>query len=379
MARRIDKAMTGPARGEAADFVITLLPAGQGDCLLLEYGGPDAYSRVLIDGGPARSYKAIAAKLAALPPGHRRLDLLVLTHVDADHIEGVIKLINDADLAVEVAEVWFNGYQQLPPDPHLGPAQGEILSALLDARKIPWNTAFGGGAVQRHRGSPLPRVTLPGELELTVLGPDEAALQSLRKVWEKECAKAGIAEGSTREALDLLASQKRLLPLDSYLDSADVTQLAALPEREKDTSVTNASSIVLLAEYRGHSILLPGDSTPAILTAGLERLIAERGLGVLDVGAVKLPHHGSRHNVTRDVLDLIQSPVYLVSTDGSYFGHPDPAAIARVIAGKKGRCRLIFNYQTPITSQWDDDSLLTRYGYQAEYAADGARGIEVAI
>lgn len=371
--------MTGPARCETVDFVITLLPAGQGDCLLLEYGRPDAYSRVLIDGGPARSYTALAARLAALPPSHRRLDLLVLTHVDADHIEGVIKLINDADLAVEVAEVWFNGYRQLPPDSHLGPPQGEILSALLAERKIPWNTAFGGGAVQRHRGDPLPRVTGPGELELTVLGPDDAALRSLRRVWEKECAKAGIAEGSTREALDLLAGQKRLHPLDSYLAPADLTQLAALPELEKDTSVTNASSIVLLAEYRGRSILLPGDSTPAILTAGLERLLAARGLGVLAVDAVKLPHHGSRHNVTRDVLDLIQSPVYLVSTDSSYFDHPDPAAIARLIAGKNGRCRLIFNYRTSITSQWADDSLLTRYGYQAEYAADDTRGIQVAI
>jgi beta-lactamase superfamily II metal-dependent hydrolase len=371
--------MTGPARSEAADFAITLLPAGQGDCLLLEYGRPGAYSRVLIDGGPARSYGALAARLIAIPPRERRLDLLVLTHVDADHIEGVIKLLNDADLAVDVAEVWFNGYKQLPPDPYLGAAQGEILSTLLAERKIPWNTAFGGGAVQRHRGSALPRVTLPGGLVLTVVGPDDAALRSLRTAWEKECRSAGIAPGSTRDALDLLARQKRLRPLDTYLAPADVTEMAARPEQQKDKSVTNASSIVLLAEYGGRSVLLAGDSTPTVLAAGLERLLAERRSSVLEVGAVKLPHHGSRHNVTREVLDLIRSPVYLVSTDSSYFSHPDPEAIARLITHEAGRPRLVFNYRTKITDQWSDNSLLGRYSYQVEYAVDSTNGIWVAI
>jgi beta-lactamase superfamily II metal-dependent hydrolase len=115
--------MTGTMRREAdaARLSVTLLPAGQGDSVLIEYGDAGDPRRILIDGGPARSYGGISAQFARIQPHLRRLDLLVLTHVDADHIEGVIKLLNDADLAVKIAEVWFNGYQQLPPDEYLGP------------------------------------------------------------------------------------------------------------------------------------------------------------------------------------------------------------------------------------------------------------------
>ena len=371
----------GAARQDAgtASLSLTLLPAGQGDSILIEYGPPVAPRRVLVDGGPARSYGRISEKLAAIEPPLRHLDLLVMTHVDADHIEGVIKLVNDADLALEIAEVWFNGYQQLPPDDELGPAQGEILSALLERRGIPHNRAFSCAAVERQRGGPLPRVEMPGGLTLTVLAPDDITLRALRQVWEKECRAAGIAPGSTPDALELLAASRRLSPEDSYLGGIDVDALAAQPEGDEDGSVTNASSIVLLAEFGGRSVLLAGDSTPAVLAAGVERLLAERNLPVLDVAAFKLPHHGSRYNVTRDVLELVRSPIYLVSTDSKYFRHPDAAAIARVITHGPTGSRIVFNYRTDITGVWSDPFLMARHSYLAEYPGSAAEGICVAI
>ncbi|MEV6850666.1 hypothetical protein [Actinoplanes sp. NPDC051411] len=345
---------------------MSVLPAGQGDSILLEYGDPLAPHRVLVDGGPARCYDHLAARLAELPADRRHLELLVLTHVDGDHIEGVLKLVNDAGLGVRIDEAWFNGYEQLPPDDYLGPAQGEILSALLKARAIPLNAAFGGGAVCRRPGSDLPRVRLPGGLALTVLGPDLATLRALRSVWEVECRRAGIEPGSQRDAFELLAARAKLRPLDAYLDGFDPAALAAAPEADEDASITNASSIVLLAEYDGSAVLLAGDATPPGLTGGLERLLAERDRAVLDLSAVKLPHHASRRNVTREVLGLLRAPAWLVSSDGSYFGHPDPEAIARVVTARPGG-RLLFNYRTEKTGLWAD--------HGATYPSDIDRGI----
>ena len=362
-----------------ARLSVVLLPAGQGDSVLIEYGDAQAPRRILVDGGPARSYRAISERLGKIEPSPRRLDLMVMTHVDADHIEGVIKLVNDADLAIEISEVWFNGYRQLPPDDTLGPAQGEILSALLEERRIPLNVAFSSAAVQRQRGMQLPRVELPGGLTLTVLAPDDGALRTLRRLWDKECRAAGIAPGSTRDALELLAASKRLSPDDSYLDRLDVDALAAQRETEEDGSVANASSIVLLAEVGGRSVLLAGDSTPQVLTAGLERLLAERNIPVLDVDAFKLPHHGSRYNVTRELMQLVRSPIYLVSTDSKYFKHPDPAAIARVIAYGSPGSRIVFNYRTDITGVWSDPLLMNRHAYRAEYPRETAGGVRVDI
>jgi len=355
---------------------IELLPAGHGDCILIEYGPPDSPRRVLVDGGPARSYPALAARLARIPPDRRRIDLLVVTHVDADHIEGVLRLLNDPGLAVEVGEVWFNGYRHLPPDDLLGPAQGEIVSALLLARDLPWNTSFDGGPVRRGREGPLPRRELPGGLVLTVLAPGDADLRALRRVWERECRRAGITPGSTAPAP---TTDQRLTPLDAYLGDLDVAALAALPQTETDTSPANASSIVLLAEHGGHSVLLAGDSAPDTLAAGVERLLAERGLDVLAVDLFKLPHHGSRYNVTREVLELVRARIFGVSTDGKYFGHPDGAAIARLLVGGPPGGRIVFNYRTAGTAPWSEPSVLEKYGFVAECPPAGAEGAAVTL
>ena len=71
-------------------FRIELLPARHGDCLLLEYGDAARPHRVLIDGGPIGAYGALSQRLAALPDDERELELLVITHVDGDHIEGCL-------------------------------------------------------------------------------------------------------------------------------------------------------------------------------------------------------------------------------------------------------------------------------------------------
>ena len=39
--------------------------------------------------------------------------------------------------------------------------------------------------------------------------------------------------------------------------------------------------------------------------------------------AVKLPHHGSRNNVSQELIEVIESRSYLFSTSGAVYKHPD--------------------------------------------------------
>ena len=68
-------------------FRIEMLPAAHGDCLWLEYGTGESAHRILIDGGPSHCYPALRERILHLAPGNRRFDLLVVTHIDADHID----------------------------------------------------------------------------------------------------------------------------------------------------------------------------------------------------------------------------------------------------------------------------------------------------
>jgi beta-lactamase superfamily II metal-dependent hydrolase len=110
-------------------FNIHMLPASEGDCFLVEWGPAQRPQRILIDGGRSRTYKKhLAPMLKDLPEQQKRLRLLVVTHVDRDHIEGILELVKDRNLSLSVEEVWFNNYNDLLSDEPLrgatGPAQG---------------------------------------------------------------------------------------------------------------------------------------------------------------------------------------------------------------------------------------------------------------
>ncbi len=109
------------SRTEAKAPAFEMLPARHGDCLLLHWNAGTSQGRVLIDVGPTTAYEGIAGRLRQLKDP--RIDLLVLTHVDADHIEGAILLLNDSSLGLSIDQVWYNGSPHLTNE--LGPVQGE--------------------------------------------------------------------------------------------------------------------------------------------------------------------------------------------------------------------------------------------------------------
>jgi beta-lactamase superfamily II metal-dependent hydrolase len=94
---------------------IELLPAAHGDAIWIEYGPASRPHRILIDGGPAPTYEAgLRRRIATLPEQKRMLELMVVTHIDADHIDGALILLQElAALKVRVDELWFNGWDQI--------------------------------------------------------------------------------------------------------------------------------------------------------------------------------------------------------------------------------------------------------------------------
>lgn len=90
-----------------------MLPAREGDCLWIEYGDEKRPRRVLIDGGRQSTYAILRQRFAVLPAEQSEFELLILSHVDADHIEGFLKLVADPELPVRFKDVWFNGRYHL--------------------------------------------------------------------------------------------------------------------------------------------------------------------------------------------------------------------------------------------------------------------------
>jgi hypothetical protein len=195
-------------------FTVDMLPAGQGDCVWIEYGTPEHPHRILIDAGPSSAYAALKERLLAArersPERRLHFELLIITHIALDHIEGAIELLVGLPQGVTFGQVWFNGWKHLPDEPSdlLGPIEGEQLSALIARRGLDWNEAFDGAGVCASPNGPLPCVSLAGGMQLTLLSPTTAQLVKLRPKWKEAVEDAGLVAGSPEEALQRLKTKE---------------------------------------------------------------------------------------------------------------------------------------------------------------------------
>ena len=346
-------------------FTIEMLNAGHGDALLVQYGDDSGTHRILIDGGPYRAYDdpgGLLERIQMLGEDERTFELLVITHVDTDHIDGIITLLQEDQLDLTFNDVWFNGWRHLnlAVEGQLGGKQGEFLGALLEHLELPWNQneawANTSGAVVVPDNGDLPVAELPGGATATLLSPGPDQLKALHRDWEKAVKAADFDPGDRRDALEKLKERNDLRPRlgEGVLGT------------KKDTAEANGSSIAFVLEYNGHRLLLTGDAFGPVLEASGKRYAT--GRGGLDVAAFKLPHHGSWSNLSPALLQLVETSTYLVSTDGKYFDHPDEDAMELILLHGGPEPHLVFNYEQEQTKPWLDEARQQHRHYTAERA-----------
>lgn len=339
------------------------LPAREGDSLWVEWSHRGQRRRMLIDGGSgnrAAAPAAIAARIARSAPHQRRFDLVVCTHIDLDHIEGVLGLLSDPPEGFGFDDFWFNGSRHLRADV-LGPKHGDLLGERLSAQSASWNRAFAHRAVVVDGTGPLPVIHLPG-LTLTILGPDWPALDRLALAWPS----VSNLRADEAAAGDVLSDRDAGVPLDN-LARADYVA---------DLSPANGSSIVFLAEDdQGHRVLFGADAPAEMLITSLRRI---QRRGRIRVDLCKVPHHGSSHNVSPELVRLLDCRHWLLSTSGAKFRHPGRRAIARIIADGANPT-LWFNYRSVSNEEYAHPDLVSRYPFTAVHPMAGREGISVTV
>lgn len=358
---------------------LTMLPAAFGDCLLLAYGKTTATHRVLIDAGLKGTFSSVLKPLLKKSGGPSSFDLVVVTHLDRDHICGMLPLVEHTPALIQPDDIWFNGYGHLQGD-QLGAEDAEALGKLLKSRQLPWNTKFERRAVvipdNAKSAADLPRRELPGGATITLLSPYSEQLTALAEAWDSDELGSWDADPDEEqeggEVDDILGKRPPLgsIDVDKVLELADVAF-------EEDTAAPNGSSIAFLLEFDGKRILFGADAHPSVLLHSLQLLAP--GAKRYKVDAFKLPHHGSMNNLSPELLSKLDCPCFLVSTNGSSFGHPHPEAIARILTLSSPK-QLCFNYRSDYTELWNDDGVRTYFGdYEARFPGAGKEGYEIKL
>ena len=146
-------------------------------------------SRILIDGGPAPTYQlpGLRRRIELLPQNARMLELFVVTHIDADHIDGALILLQELMNSVFRSR---SSVQRMGPAAQdraqtFAPLQGEFLGGVItldNTLRQAWNRSFGGKAVATPETGNLTEIKMPGGAK-SLLGPTAAELKRLRARW----------------------------------------------------------------------------------------------------------------------------------------------------------------------------------------------------
>lgn len=256
-------------------------------------------------------------------------------------------------------DVWFNGRAHLDVESELEPfgaAQAERLTTAILDGELPWNGMFGGKTIYLPEGGNPPTKKLKDNLSITILSPTAKQLAALIPKWDDEVRKAGL-DPAVRPP-----TEKQIAGFEAFGGRPNIQTLAQAQTKD-DSAEANGSSIGMLLEFQGKRMLLGADCHPGVLLAGVRRL-KDR----LPVEVFKVPHHGSKGNLTSQLLQAVPAQCYVFSTNGKRFKHPDQEAVARVVLFTKGQGRdVVFNYRSGFNEMWDDDNLASEYGYNLHY------------
>lgn len=337
-------------------YTIHLLPALFGDSILIEYGEKSSPKFILIDGGPYYGFEDMTQALKKVAPKLKTLELLVITHIDIDHIDGIITLLNQPKLPYAIKEVWFNGWDQLKDIKSglMGALQGEYLSDLIKKWRIKHNTSFNGKAVMVDDPNKLPVVTLTGGMKLTLLSPHLDALKKLKNTWSTEI----------KALKDVKSIEKRWQAETRYSRAMGV--LGGKPPHP-DVSIPNASSIAFIADYKGTTCLFAGDTMSAELLKSIEPMCKKQKVDRLKVNAWKLAHHGSKKSTLPSIMKKMNAKNIFISSNGSRYQHPDAECIQSLLENSDKGLELHFNYLSPQNKVWQTAVKQKKFGFTAKY------------
>jgi beta-lactamase superfamily II metal-dependent hydrolase len=151
---------TATASAGGTGLTVSFIDVGQGDAALLH---DSAGCNVLIDGGKPSAGPVVVAYLRA--QGVSRLDTMVATHADSDHIGGLINVLQAGDISV--TQVLYNGYTDTSTT--WSTFAGAVVSKGLTLTVAAWPATYTWCATQAQVLNPSPSVPFNNDNDASVV------------------------------------------------------------------------------------------------------------------------------------------------------------------------------------------------------------------
>jgi beta-lactamase superfamily II metal-dependent hydrolase len=294
-------------------IIFKFLKAGNGDSVLISTNK----SNILIDGGTKRTFNIYLKKeIDRLREANQIVDLMVLTHIDSDHIDGLVKLLENEKMLLEekeisypiVKSIWFNAFENKIFSDDF--SDETSFSGYKTFREF---IAYFDNFISYNDNLSIDNeifFTINSDIDIVLLSPNNQKLKKLHKKYKDKIEE------------DFFTSSS--IEIDKSIE-----ELASL-KFKKDTSPHNGASIAFILVYQNRKYLFLADAHIDLINSSLKELGYSKS-NPLEVEFVKLSHHGSKKNINQEFLDLVRSNNFVILTNGASHGHPDKEALSRII------------------------------------------------
>lgn len=314
-------------------MIVKFLKAQNGDCTVIKYTDDSGAKRnIIIDSGldaayfdPATNvFGELKTEVDEIKASKENIDLLILTHIDNDHICGFLKLFEmDTEVPNYIKKVWFNS--------------GKLIAEKIEEEE---NILLAM------------KMKEPGVVDTGVAeGLDFEAFLLRFNFWERELIVCGQEHNLHNAKFDILGPtipQLRKLLKEYHEKTLDdvytrgkgndwETDILTLIQEEgpkykfsQDKSVKNGSSISFILTLKGKKFVFLGDAHPNPVADELSKL-GYTSKNPLNVEFLKVSHHGSKANNNKKLLAALTTENYIISTNSVGHGHPHKRTLARII------------------------------------------------
>lgn len=326
---------------------IKILKAFNGDSIIISFKNEEGRNRnILIDGGSygtyydssTNLYGELKEEIFSIKKKKEKIDLLVLTHIDNDHICGFLKWFEmDNEAHSFIQNIWFNSgkliaeYFKEPENPdlsvglkifkdsHTGVNEAIDFEEYLNSKNI-WDKKIVTQGMVLH----------DDDIKIQILSPCEAQLKTLLKEYREKTEDDAYTAGLRKDwSTDL----------NSFIQEENKVDF----KFTQDSSVKNGSSISFVLTIKGENFLFLADSHPKEIVNSLKKLGFNKEKP-LEVELFKVAHHGSKSNTNNELLEIIKTDNYIISTNSLGYGHPNKRTLARII-NNNPNATIHFNYK----------------------------------
>jgi hypothetical protein len=348
---------------------------------------------LLADGGRKSSYaKHVAPTLGQLAAAGQEIDIVYVSHIDEDHIAGLVQMVEDLvdwvarDFQHDTGNtdfpepenprpprfkaLWHNAFrdqvdlnlgeledllvlnmraclleESLAQQAHFydnliaGEREALRLSSLAGPNllNIPVNPDFAGGLM--FLDDPPPVVDL-GSMRIHIIGPTTAELKALRDDWNdwvrnnKEKIQ-DIRDEAREDAERLHQDDGTMLQTATLALAAELRQEAEELGDRSGVTPPNLASLMLLVEEDGQSILLTGDGHADDIRQGLQahgKIDDDHGI---HVDVLKVQHHGAEYNLDEAFCQYVTADHYVFCGNGSH-ENPNLNVVKAIVDSRLG-------------------------------------------